>query len=87
MQRSAHFAISHRILNPDDWQLWRNLRLQALEEAPYAFSSRLADWQGEGDTEVRWRARLSAVPFNIIADLNDAPAGMVSATAQTRTER
>jgi len=52
----------------DDWFLWRKLRLQALEEAPYAFSSTLADRQGQGDTEARWRGRLSNVPLNIVAE-------------------
>ncbi len=77
-------AIGLRRVRADDWPLWRELRLQALEEAPYAFSSRLDDWQGEGDTEVRWRARLSSVPLNIVADLNQIAAGMVSGTAPDR---
>jgi ribosomal protein S18 acetylase RimI-like enzyme len=68
-------------IGADDWVLWRKLRLEALREAPYAFSSRLADWQGEGDTEPRWRARLSAVPCNIVSYLRRMPAGMASATA------
>jgi hypothetical protein len=34
-------------LGPDDWMLWRTLRLQALGEAPDAFSSKQANWQGE----------------------------------------
>jgi GNAT superfamily N-acetyltransferase len=55
--------------------------LEALREASYAYSSTLAEWQGEGDTEVRWRARLSAVPFNVIAYLDGRVAGMVSGTA------
>ncbi|MDQ2841327.1 MAG: hypothetical protein M3Y72_09865 [Acidobacteriota bacterium] len=70
----------------DDWPLWRKLRLEALEEAPYAFSSTLVDWQGEGDTEARWRARLSTVPLNVVADLNGTVAGMVSATAPSQDE-
>lgn len=47
------------MLTPDDWPIWRELRLAALAEAPQAFGSRLADWQGEGDREERWRDRLS----------------------------
>jgi ribosomal protein S18 acetylase RimI-like enzyme len=67
-------------LSSNDWPLWRSLRLQALAEAPYAFGSKLADWQGAGDIEARWRERLTAVPFNLIAVLRNYPAGMMSAT-------
>ena len=74
-------------LTPDDWPLWRKLRLQALGESPYAFGSKLADWQGAGDSEERWRERLSSVPVNLIAFLDGHPVGMVSATEpdQNRT--
>jgi GNAT superfamily N-acetyltransferase len=61
--------------------VWRKLRLQALEEASYAFTSRLADWQGQGDAEARWRGRLSDVPFNMLADWQNTAAGMASGTA------
>ena len=73
--------IKVRRIGVDDWPLWRKLRLQALEEAPYAFSSRLADWQGRGDTEARWRGRVSDVPLNIVADWQENAAGMASGTA------
>jgi ribosomal protein S18 acetylase RimI-like enzyme len=43
----------------------------------------LAEWQGAGDTEMRWRQRLMDVPFNLIAYLDDAPAGIASGTAVT----
>lgn len=81
MGRGSEHSIQLQRLTPDDWGLWRNLRLQALGDAPYAFSSRLADWQNEGDRESRWRARLTAVPFNVVSYLDRADAGMVSATA------
>ena len=68
-------------LSADDWRAWRELRLQALEEAPYAFGTTLSEWQGEGDTELRWRDRLNSVPFNAIARIDGTPAGIVSATA------
>ncbi len=71
--------IEVQVLGPDDWALWRQLRLEALAESAAAFHSTLAQWTGAGDTEVRWRARLSDVPHNIVLRLDGAPAGMVSA--------
>lgn len=67
------------MLTPDDWRRWRELRLAALAEAPYAFSSALADWQGDGDREDRWRARLE-IPgsLNVIAVLDGQPAGLAT---------
>jgi ribosomal protein S18 acetylase RimI-like enzyme len=81
MTRSSPGEVNLRKLCVDDWPLWRKLRLEALREAPYAFGSTLADWQGPRDTETRWRGRLSDVPLNIVAEWQQMPAGMVSATA------
>ncbi|MFE4857443.1 GNAT family N-acetyltransferase [Streptomyces sp. NPDC056670] len=66
-------------LESDDWPLWRQLRLAALAEAPYAFGSTLAQWQGSGDREERWRARLS-IPgaHDLVALLDGLPVGMAS---------
>ncbi|MBH5338842.1 GNAT family N-acetyltransferase [Streptomyces pactum] len=71
--------IGIRVLTADDWRRWRELRLAALAEAPYAFGATLAQWQGDGDREERWRARLS-IPGsrNVLALLDGVPAGMVS---------
>ncbi|MGV9567878.1 N-acetyltransferase family protein [Streptomyces sp. NPDC003480] len=68
-----------RTLEADDWPLWRELRLAALAEAPYAFGSTLAQWQGSGDREERWRARLS-IPgaHDLVALLDGLPVGMAS---------
>ncbi|HEX4216202.1 MAG TPA: GNAT family N-acetyltransferase [Candidatus Dormibacteraeota bacterium] len=74
--------ISLRRIGADQWGLWRELRLEALAEAPEAFGSKLAEWQGTGDTERRWRARLDSVPLNLIADLDGTPAGMVSGVGE-----
>lgn len=72
-------VIQIRRLTSDDWPVWRRLRLAALTESPAAFSSQLADWQGEGDREDRWRGRLG-IPgsHNIAAVLDDQPVGMAS---------
>jgi len=72
-------VIELRVLTPDDWPAWRELRLAALAEAPHAFGSRLADWQGDGDREQRWRDRLG-IPgsYNVIAVLDGQPVGMAS---------
>ncbi|GAA2135783.1 N-acetyltransferase [Glycomyces algeriensis] len=72
-------VIEIRELGADDWQIWRRLRLAALEEAPYAFMSRLADWQGPSDTEERWRARLAGTnTHDLVAEDGDSPVGMAS---------
>ncbi|SNY73522.1 GNAT family N-acetyltransferase [Paractinoplanes atraurantiacus] len=67
------------VLSGEDWAVWRGLRLAALQEAPYAFGSRLSDWQGAGDSEQRWRDRLT-IPgsHNVLAVLDGEPVGMAS---------
>ena len=79
-QEAADRMIRLRRLNVAEWPLWREMRLEALREAPYAFGSKLADWAGVRDTEERWRKRLAEVPLNVIAELDNRPAGMVGAT-------
>lgn len=70
-----------RRVGEDDWPAWRGVRQRALAEAPAAFGSTLAEWQGAGDTEARWRERLRAVPFNVIAEVAGTGVGQVSGTA------
>lgn len=66
-----------REVGPDDWRLWRELRLAALAEAPEAFGSTLAEWQDA--TETRWRERLS-IPgaIDLVAYVDGEPAGMAT---------
>ncbi|MFE7192316.1 GNAT family N-acetyltransferase [Kitasatospora sp. NPDC057541] len=70
-------------LTSDDWPLWRELRLAALAEAPYAFGSALADWQGEGDREERWRSRLE-IPgaLDLVALVDGEPVAMATGVPQ-----
>jgi ribosomal protein S18 acetylase RimI-like enzyme len=72
-----------RKVTSDEWRDWRALRLLALEESPDAFGSTLASWQGAGDTEERWRARLDDVPCNLLAvdERTGAIVGQASGTA------
>jgi GNAT superfamily N-acetyltransferase len=68
-------VIELRQIGPDDWQVWRELRLAALEEAPYAFGSQLKDWVDA--PEARWRQRLSEPnAYQVIADRDGTPVGM-----------
>lgn len=71
-------------IGPDDWKLWRELRLAALEDAPYAFGSLHADWVDA--PEHRWRDRLS-VPgaYQVIADLDGTPVGMAGGFTDEET--
>ncbi|MFE4975137.1 GNAT family N-acetyltransferase [Kitasatospora sp. NPDC056651] len=66
-----------RSLTSEDWPLWRELRLAALAEAPYAFGSTLADWQDA--EESRWRARLE-IPgaLDLMAVLDGHPVAIAS---------
>lgn len=71
-------AIKLQYITADEWQIWKSQRLAALKDAPYAFSSRFADW--EHASEEQWRTRLS-IPdaVQLIAYLNDETAvGMVA---------
>ena len=75
--RDMREMIELNVLTPDEWPQWRELRLRALAEAPYAFSSRLEDWQ-DAD-EARWRQRLSLPgSYNCVARLDGRHVGMAS---------
>lgn len=68
-------VIDVQAVGPDDWKAWRELRLAALAEAPYAFGSQLADWVDA--PEQRWRERLAVTgAYQVIASIDGTPAGM-----------
>lgn len=52
------------------------MRLASLNDAPGAFGSRHADWVDAA--EHRWRARLTDVPFTVVARSAEGPVGVVS---------
>jgi ribosomal protein S18 acetylase RimI-like enzyme len=63
-------------IGPDEWETFRDLRLGALREAPYAFGSRYDDWVQAPDS--RWRDRLENVPLNVVARRDGELVGMAS---------
>jgi ribosomal protein S18 acetylase RimI-like enzyme len=63
-------------VGPDDWEVFRSVRLRALQDAPAAFGSRYDDWVAA--PESRWRDRLSSVPLNLVARRGGEPVGMAS---------
>jgi ribosomal protein S18 acetylase RimI-like enzyme len=51
-----------------------------LRDAPHAFGSRLIDWIDA--PEERWRRRLEDVELNLLASVDEVPAGIASLTAE-----
>jgi GNAT superfamily N-acetyltransferase len=75
--------IEVRQLAVADWELWREVRLAALADAPEAYSATLAEWVAADDD--RWRARITDVPYNAVAFVDGAPVGQASGTAPRDT--
>ena len=55
-----------RLLGPDDWQTWREIRLRSLADAPEAFGSTLQ--RERAYDEVVWRQRLQSVAVVVFVD-------------------
>ncbi|GAA4200860.1 GNAT family N-acetyltransferase [Actinocatenispora rupis] len=64
------------MITPDDWALWREVRLAALHEAPYAYGSTYADWVDA--PEQRWRDRLGGAFRNLLVLVDGQPGGIAS---------
>ncbi|MBH1936584.1 GNAT family N-acetyltransferase [Streptomyces sp. AV19] len=70
--------ITVRPTGPEEWRLYRSVRLAALADAPYAFCS---TWSGENAfPEERWRERLTRRNTFLAEDAEDGgrPCGLVS---------
>ncbi|MGH3500108.1 MAG: GNAT family N-acetyltransferase [Nocardioidaceae bacterium] len=67
--------ITVRVLDEEDWQTLRQLRLAALEDAPEAFAAHYEEESQYGE-EV-WRKRLRRAR-RLLADHDGEPAGIVS---------
>lgn len=74
-----------QVTGPDDWELWRGVRLRALGESPEAFCSVLADW-AEAD-ETAWRNRLAIAGLHLVALLDGHPVGQVSGVPTDHPEQ
>ncbi len=74
-------SVEIRPLTPDAWQLHRAVRLAALADAPYAFTTRLADVAGRSDDEWADLTRRRAQDPNGItyfAYVDGEPCGMAA---------
>ena len=67
-------AVAVRAFTPDEWELFRDLRLRALLDAPDSFTSTYA--REAAFDEQTWRARTAPMAY---ATVEDAPAGIVGA--------
>ncbi len=66
--------ITVRVLEEDEWQLYRRTRLAALDDAPEAFVARFQDEASYGDDV--WRDRMKRAR-RLVAELGDLPVGLV----------
>lgn len=68
-------AITVRVLGDDDWQIYRDIRLAALEESPDAFAA--SREQEQSFDEDFWRQRVGR-SRRLVAERDSKPVGVVS---------
>jgi RimJ/RimL family protein N-acetyltransferase len=75
--RCASAAVSVYEVLESDWEIWRDLRLDALADAPYAFGETLARAQSKTDEDWRsWWTGDEGTGPRYIGLLDGTPAGM-----------
>ncbi|PWH07545.1 N-acetyltransferase [Brachybacterium endophyticum] len=67
--------ISARRLGPEDWEIWRGLRLRALDQAPEAFGTTLEEAVG-ADSPSHWRAALEGAMTGFVVEDDGVPAAI-----------
>ena len=70
--------IQVRSLRPDEWGVWRDLRLQALADSPDAFGETLDNAKQRRDTDWREFAAAATLPDRriLVAEHDTRPVGM-----------
>jgi RimJ/RimL family protein N-acetyltransferase len=68
------FARTVRLLGPQDVEIFRRIRLEALRAEPAAYASRVEDWEALPDEE--WRRRMADNPV-FAGFLNSEPVGIM----------
>jgi GNAT superfamily N-acetyltransferase len=68
--------ITVRRMDPDDWRVWRGVRLAALEESPDAFASTLA--RELAFEEEIWRGRMSGPGVHVMSFASQQPMGIAA---------
>lgn len=74
-------SITIQPLAPDAWQLHRTVRLAALADAPYAFTTQLADVADRSDEEwagITYRRASDPNGITYFAFVDDEPCGMAA---------
>jgi ribosomal protein S18 acetylase RimI-like enzyme len=77
-------AFSIRTLSPEDWAIYRAIRLRALQDSPDAFATTFAEQQTRSDES--WSGRLAAAAMSgsdhpLVAQCDGNPVGLAWAKA------
>ncbi|MER9327142.1 GNAT family protein [Mesorhizobium sp. M0488] len=68
-----------KLLDPDDFEIFKRIRLEALRTVPEAFASSAADWESLPDEE--WRRRLTNTPV-VVSFQDQEPVGLMGLMRQ-----